>query len=276
MNGMENSRVKEFPEGNCVVLLYRSSVTIAIIMTLTCIISIAYKNAIYPDNKVLISFLPSDFVNLFIPLPLLLVAMWLTKKAKTIGIIFWMSALFYIAYLYIPYLLTVPFHLIFLSYLFLVTFSVYSIIGLIVNINHEAMYKRLSKDVPSRVSSIILIALSVFIILRQLTLIVTAYFHHIHVDASEIALWIADFTLACPMLILGGYLLWKRKPIGYVIGSSMLLSYGALSFGIIPHFIIQSNIGNTPIDMEGIFAVGFMAIICFIPFLYFIRSIKRT
>jgi hypothetical protein len=90
--------------------------------------------------------------------------------------------------------------------------------------------------------------------------------------ATEIPSWIADFMVPIPMLLVNGILLWRRKALGYVAGTGLLLGYGVLALGVIPFFVVQARYVASPIDVTGIVAILVMAALCFIPFAFFVRG----
>ena len=241
-------------------------------MAVTSVVGLLYQNTIYPSDKILQSFFPNDVVNLVIGLPILLGSMWLARRGKLIGLLCWPGALFYVLYIYVLYVLGVPFSVLFLPYLVLLTLCMCTMIGIIASIDGEAVQQRLTGVVLARTSGGILAGLAILIIVRQIALIVMALTSKAIVDTQELALWIDDFTVACPALLVGGFLLWRRKTLGYVVGAGLLLTYGALSVGLIPVMVFQARFTDSPIDVVGIVVLLVMAAICFTPFAFFVRG----
>jgi len=216
--------------------------------------------------------MPTDAVNLCIELPVLLMFMWLTKRGSLIGLLSWPGILFSILYIYIPYIICVPFGMLFIPYLLLVALSTYSLAGILARINGEELKHRLAGSVPARIPGIILTGLGVFIFFWQGYSILQALIHNVSPGNHEIAMWIADFTLAVPSLLIAGICLMQRKPFGYMVGGGLFFAYAVLSFGLIPFLIIQSRMNNASLDTGGIVAALIMTILCMIPFIYFIRG----
>lgn len=184
-------------------------------MTVVAVVGLLYPNIIYPSDKLFQSFVPPDVVILVIGLPILLVSMWFARRGKLIGLLCWPGALFYVLYIYVPYVLGVPFSVLFLPYLVLLTLSTCTMIGIVASIDGEAVHQWLNGIVPARTSGGILAGLAILIIVRQIALIVTALTSQALVDTQELALWIDDFAVACPaLLLIGGFLLWRRKTLG--------------------------------------------------------------
>jgi hypothetical protein len=253
-------------------ILYVASLIIALMTAIISIIGILYQKSIYPTENLLHSFVPNDIVNLLAGFPLLLISIFLAWRGKLIGLLCWPGAIFYILYVYFPYIMCVPFNILFLPYLILFSLSIYTLIGIIVSIDGNAVSNYIADIVPARISGGILIGLSVLIVLRQTVLIVNALINKTIIDPQELALWIDDFSIASPAMFIGGFFLWKKKPFGYVVGAGLLIVYGVLSLGLIPFLVIQSHYKDTPIYIGDFVVLAIMALICFIPFSFFARG----
>lgn len=172
--------------------------------------------------------------------------------------------------MYVAYVIGVPFGVLFLPHLLLATLSAYTLIGLVSSIDGQAVRKKLNGTVPARTTGGILLALAILIILRTVALIGAAVTSQAPVAPPELAQWIDDFAVACPMLIIVGVELWRRKALGYVGGAGLLLAYGVLALSLIPTMFAAS-----PIDLAGVVIVGVMAALCFVPFAFFVRGSIR-
>lgn len=263
---------KRLPVTRDLTLAYALSLIVALIMTVASVVGLLYQTVIYPTDELLLSFVPSDAFNLVVGLPILLGLMLLARRGKLIGLLCWPGALFYVLYMYVPYVIGVPFNVLFLPYLVLVTLSACTLIDLVASIDGEVVRQRLTGFVPARISGGILVGLAILIIVRQVAVIVTALAGQTPVDAVELSSWIADFVVAVPVLLVGGILLWRRDPLGYVAGAGLLLGYGVLALSVIPFFVLQARYTGSPIDVSGVVAVLVMAALCFVPFAFFVRG----
>ena len=77
------------------------------------------------------------------------------------------------------------------------------------------------------------------------------------------------------LLMIIRFFLWKKKPLGYVVGAGLFIAYGILSFGLIAFLAIQSHLRNTSIDLLAIVILIVMAVISLIPFLFFVRGANK-
>ena len=198
-------------------LSYALSLAIAILMAVASVAGLLRRDVIYPTDELLRSFVPNDVVNILIGLPILLGSLWLARRDKLIGLLFWPGALFYVLYNYMVYVFAMPLNVAFLLHLVLVTLSVYTLIGLIAGIDGEAVKQRLAGAVPERLAGGVLAGLGLLFLLQVIGAIVTALSSRASIAETELALHISDFMIA-PALVIGGVLLWRRKEFGYVIG----------------------------------------------------------
>ena len=153
-------------------ILYTLSLVIALMVIITSVIGVLYQEKIYPTENLLHTFVPNDTLNLLAGLPFLLISIWLTWRGKLIGLLCWPGAIFYMIYVYFPYIICVPFNILFLPYLILFSLSIYTLIGIIVSIDGTDVSNQVSDTVPAKISGGILIGLGVLIILRQTGLII--------------------------------------------------------------------------------------------------------
>ena len=253
-------------------LAYALSLVVALVMTVASIGGLLFRAVIYPTDALLLSFIPNDVLNLVVGLPILLGSMWLARRGKLIGLLCWPGALFYVLYVYVIYVIGMPFNALFPAYLLLVPLSAYTIIGIVASIDGDAVRQRLTGVVPARIAGGVLAGLAILLIVRQAAIIVAALASQTGVDTLERALWIADVTVGCPALLAGGVLLWRRRSLGYVAGAGLLLQYGVLAVGLIPVMAFQALYTGSQIDVAGIVVVLVMGAICFVPLAFFVRG----
>jgi len=265
------SPTNRLPVKGSLTLAYAGGLAVGLLMIFTSVIGLAYQRVIYPSNALRTAFVASDGYSLVVGLPVLLGSMWLARRGRLIGLLSWPAAFFYVLYVYIPYVLGVPFNLLFLPHLLLVVLSAYTLIGLLAAIDGEAVRQRLDGFVPVRIAAGIFIVLGIFILFRQMVLIIGAMAGGEPVGMLERATFVADFAVL-PMLIAAGVLLWRRAPLGYAAGPGLLLGYGLLALSLVPFLVVQSRISGRPIDSSGVVVVVVMAALCLGPFAFFVRA----
>ena len=118
---------------------------------------LVFRAIVYPSDQLTLAFLPVDVFHLLVGLPILTTSMALARRNNLVGLLCWPGILLYIIYSFITNLIGVGFGALFLPYLLLVIFSVYTLIALTVSIDAEAVRQRLAGKVPERLAGGILI-----------------------------------------------------------------------------------------------------------------------
>jgi hypothetical protein len=253
-------------------LIYILSIIIAILMAAASIAGLLYPMTVYPTDELLQSFLANDVANLLIGLPMLLASMWLTRRGKLIGLLFWPGALFFVLYNYIIYVFAMPLNLAFVLHLVLLMLSVYTLIGLLTSIDGNVVQQRLSGAVPERLAGGVLAGLGLLIFLLVIGAIVNALINHTPIAETELALHTADFLIA-PTWIVCGLLLWQRRAFGYVAGLGLLFQASMLFIGLIIVLLLQPFMTAAPFSLVDVVVTFVMGMVCFIPFALFIRGV---
>jgi len=260
------------PVKHNLTLIYALSFIIAILMAAASVAGLLCQTSVYPTDELLQSFLPNDVANLLIGLPMLLASMWLTRRGKLIGLLFWPGALFFVLYNYIVYVFAMPLNLAFLAHLALVMLSVYTLIGLLTSIDGKVVQQRLSGTVPERLAGGILAGLGLLFFMIVIGTIVNALISHTQIAETELALHIADFLIT-PAWVVCGVLLWQRKAFGYVAGLGLLFQASMLFIGLIIVLLLRPFLTAAPFSLVDVVVIFVMGLICFIPFTLFIRGL---
>jgi len=256
-------------------LAYLISLLIAVMMTAASVIGITNQSTIYPTDELRQTFMPNDVVNLIIGVPILLGSLWLTHQEKLIGILFWPGALLYVLYNYVAYVFGMPFNVLYLLYLSLVTLSVYTIIAVAASINGRVVQQRLTGRVPERLAGGVLSGLGLLFMVRVVAVMVPALADETTIVPTELGVLIADFIIS-PAMIVGGILLWQRKALGYVSGTGLLFQESMLFIGLIIFMILQPLITSASFILIDVLVVFIMGLVCFIPFGLFVREVIST
>jgi hypothetical protein len=268
-------RIASLPNRHNLTLAYAFSLVITLLMTTAAIAGILYPNIIYPTDELLQSFMPNDMINLFIGVPILLGSMWLARRGQLIGLLFWPGALFYVLYNYFAYIFAMPFNVMFLLYLSLVTLSAYTIIGLVASIDGTAVKQRLTGIVPERAAGGVLAGLGILFSLRAISVMVAALVNQTPIATIELSVLISDFIIS-PALIIGGVLLWRREALGYVSGLGLLFQSSMLFIGLILFLLLQPLLTAAPFILTDVVVVFIMGLVCFIPFALFVRGVMAN
>ena len=253
-------------------LFYVSSIIVAALMAIASIAGLISRGTIYPTEELVQSFVPNDVVNLFIGLPILLGSMWLTRRGKLVGPLFWMGALFFVFYNYIGYIFAVPVTWAYLLYLSLTVLSLYTFISLAISIDGESVGKKLAGAVPEKLSGVVLTGLGLLFMLRVIGVLAGAVVNGTDLSRTELGVNIADFFIS-PAWIIGGIQLWRRQTFGYVASLGLLFQGSMLFIALIIFLLLQPLLTNAPFAIVDVIVVFVMGLICFIPFGLFVRGV---
>ena len=271
-----DSQAARLPVTRNLTLAYAVSIVIAAVMAVASIPGILFGADIYPaDNQAQMPVV--DGLNLVVGLPVLLGSMWLARRGRLIGLLCWPGALFYVLYRYLASAIGVPFGAMFLPHLLLVTLSTYTLIGLVASIDGEAVRKQLAGLVPERVAGAILVGATLLFIVLDGGAIVTALASRPPSEPEHpVCVLIADFATLVPACLIGGLLLWRRAPLGYVAGAGLLLVYSVLLVGPVPVLAAQAHHDGSPFPMGDALFLLVIASVYIVPFGFFLRGIAKS
>lgn len=218
-------------------------------------------------------FLGQDAFNLLVGVPLLLGSLWLARRGSLVGLLFLPGTLFYALYWYVLCLTGAPFSVLFLVYVPLVTLSAFTIIGVVSSTDGEEVRRRLSATVPARAIGALLVVLGLLTLAQDTTgALVTALADDAPADPAARPVWISDLALQAPAVIVGGALLWRRQPLGYVAGTGLLLQYGLSAVGFVAGMVLESVLTGSPPDVATSVVLILFGAVCFVPLAFFIRG----
>jgi hypothetical protein len=203
--------------------------------------------------------------------------MWLARRGRLLGLLCWPGALFYVVYRYLASAIGVGFGVVFLPYLLLVALAAYTLIGLVASIDGDEVRQQLAGAVPARVAGAILVGATVLFIALDGGAIVTALTTQPPREPEHpVYVLIADFVTLIPACLIGGFLLWRRAPLGYVAGAGLLLVYSVLLIGPVPVLAVQAFHDGAPFPAGDVLFLLTIASICIVPLGYFLRGMTRT
>jgi hypothetical protein len=214
-------------------LAYRVSLVVATLMAVVSVAGFAWgSGGLYRvgSPSVLVS-QGGDAANLIL-VPILLGSMWLARRGSLIGLLLWPGTLFYALYAYAIYLVGAPFTVLVFVYVVLVVLSASTLIGIVASIDGEEVRHRLAGAPVRNVGgTLVVIALLAY---AGLTATALSMLASPTTEAGMRAQWVVDCALGTPVLLLGGALLWRRSPLGYVAAPGLLFvsGLGAVAFSV--------------------------------------------
>ena len=260
---------------NNLSLAYLSSLAIALLMAGASIAGILFQTTIYPTDELARSFVANDVVTLIISVPLLLGSMFFTRRGVLLGLLIWSGTLFVTVYNYIIYVFAIPLSWWFLGYLLLLALSLYTMIGLVASIDAGVVKGKLAGNVPERLAGGVLIAFSVLFLILTISGMVTGITNESPYPVTELALNVSDFLVVLSWLI-GGVLLWKKKPLGYVGGTGLLFQGGMLFIGLLVVMVISPVLTGAQYKVTDYVQIIVYSLIAFVPFGLFVRGVIKS
>lgn len=254
---------------------YLISLLIALLTAIASTAGLLSPDIVYPTTELQHSYLTNDIFTLVLGLPILFIAMWLAWRGKLIGLLFWLGAILYGLYNYIAYLFGMPFQGLFFLYLAIVVLSIYTLIALVAVIDGQSVKHRLAGHVPEKLGGGVLILLGAAYTLLASVMIISYLTGRAALPQSELSVFVADFFMA-PAWVIGGALLWRREPLGYVGGTGLLFSASMLFIGIIGIVLLQAFMDGASFPLIDIVLLLGMGMICFIPFGLFVRGVLKS
>jgi hypothetical protein len=263
---------RDLPTRGTLRLLYAVSLIVALLMAVASVGGLLYPARLYPTEALRQSFVANDVVNLAIGLPILLGSMWLARRGQLIGLLLWPGALFYVPYNYLVYTFALPLNVGFALSLVLLAVSMYTTIGLVASIDGLEVQRRLRGAVPERLAGGILAGLGIAFSLLAIGTVIGHVASNAPLPGPELALQVTDF-LVSPAWVIGGILLWRRQPLGYVAGAGLLFQASMLFIGLIAFLLLQPLLTEAPFAPVDVAVTAILGLICFVPFGLFLRGL---
>jgi hypothetical protein len=214
----------------------------------------------------------NDVVNLLIGLPILLSSILLARRGRLLWLLFWPGALLFVFYNSVAYTFALPANLGFLLNLLLLVLSAYTMIALVAAIDAKAIRQRLAGAVPERLAGGVLVTLGALFFLRALVVLGQALLAQTPLEMTERAVNVAD-AITAPAWVIGGFLLWRRRQLGYVAGLGLLFQASMLFVGAIAFLLLQPLLTAAPLSVGDIVVLAIMGLVCFVPFALFARGV---
>ena len=274
-NPSNNPRSKSLPLKRDFKPAYILTIIVVVGMGALSLAGLITPNRFYPSEEFIQSYLVNDGINLILGIPILLGSMWLTRRGKLVGLLFWPGALLYVLYNYIAYIFGLPFSLITFVYLALVVLCGANIFVLLNFIDRKSVQQLLAGNVPVKFSGWVLVLFGVLFFIRAIGMLIEANTSQTSLAVSEIGVLIADMVLSV-LMAGGGVLLLRQMAFGYASALGLLFAASTLFIGLIMVLLLGPVLIETSIVLTDVIVVFIMGLICFIPFGLFVRGVVKA
>lgn len=255
--------------------VYILTIVIVVGMGALSLAGLIFPNRFYPSEEFIGSYLVNDVINLVLGIPILLGSMWLTRRGKLIGLLFWPGALLYVLYNYTAYIFGLPISLITFTYLALVVLCAANIFVLLNSIDRKSVHDLLAGNVPVKISGWVLVGFGVLFFFRAIGVLIEANTSQTSLASSEIGVLIADMVLSV-LMVGGGVLLLRQTALGYASALGLLFAASMLFIGLILVLLLQPVLTEASFDLVDLIVIFIMGLFCFIPFGLFVRGVVKT
>ena len=255
--------------------IYTLSQAVAALMAAASLAGIFFQSNMYQTEALRRAFFANDLVNLFIGVPILLGSLEMAKRGKLIGFLLWPGALFYVTYNYVAYAAAGLSALQTVFYLVLAILSVYAIFRLLASLDAAAISERLTGTVPERLTGGMLTGLGTLFFVQALVQLIVILSGQPAPAGAIVPTFVADLVTT-PAWIIGGILLWRKQPRGYLSGVGLLFQASMLFVGLLIFLILQPIFYAVSFPTSDFIVVFGMGLVCFIPFGLFVRGIVKS
>jgi hypothetical protein len=269
------------PTTRGLALAYRISLLVGALTTAVSVVSVFDPARVYPglEPALLPLFVGQDALNVIVALPALLGSMWLARRGALIGLLLWPGALFYVVYDFGYYALGAPFNAFFVPYLLLIALSVYALVGVVASIDAPAVRAQLRASVPARVVGGFLVGLAALFTLLWTGMSIAALASGETLPLVPRIVTTLDLTIELPALFVGGLLLVRRQPLGYIVAAGLLLQAGAYLAGLSVITVLTQVVTHAPSEALAVvpgFVVGVISFALIGPFIHGAAHVRRA
>ena len=237
------------------------SLIVAVLLAIASIAGLLFgQRGLYqPNPATLPTFLAQDVITLCVALPLLLASMWTARAGSLRGLLLWMGTLFYIAYAYSFAVLGTWLAPLFPVYATIVSMSVYSFIYLLVSTDADTVKVRFSAHTPVRWAGGFVMAMALLLGTMWVLRILGDVLLGNTPKPTELVVFPLDLVIAFPALFWGGLWLWRKQPLGYVVGAVVLAKAAAEGLSLVVQTgatLLMSGIGDELLPAYAITGLG--------------------
>lgn len=263
------------PVNNKLTLIYIVSFVIVVLIGVASISGLLNRDRFYPDEALVQTFLPNDIVYLAFGVPMFLLSMYLTWRAKRTGVLLWIGAMIFSLYNSIAYVYALPFHWGFLIHLLLVILASYALLYLLASVDGETLASQFRGKVYEKLCGGVLAGFGLLFLLRAMLVFINAIISGEILNPTEIAPNLSD-VITAPAFMIVGISLWRKKALGYIGAFGLLFQASMLFVALLVFFLLQPQLTHAPFAPVDFIVVLAMGLICFIPFGLFIRGVARS
>ena len=221
-----------------------------------------------------------DIINLFVLVPILLVASVLIRRESKLWQFVWLGSLIYTVYSYTTYCFGVHFNSLFLVYCGILGFSFYLLMGFLISMDAETIKSWFDDKTPIKMTTTFLFVVAALFYFIWLSDIIPAL---INGEVPELVkeyglltnpIHVLDIAIALPGFIISAMLLRKKHALGYVLVPAFIVFIIIMAIAIGGMIAVMNFKGfNADLSMTIIFAI--IAIVSSVIFIALMKHLKK-
>lgn len=223
-------------------------------------------------------------VMLVLALPLLVVAMVRTAHNSARWLVAWLGVAAYLTYQGVMFLFGTPFNNLFLAYVALLGFGIWTLVVLLSDVQLRAFEARTDGRLPARFIGGALIAFAVLNAAAWLARIVPTVGSD---DPASVLAgsglltspgWVQDLAFWIPAYVVAGVLMWRRRPSGVLLSGALLLFFLVESISVASDQWWGVRADDSQPDWASMAAVPMflgVAVLTAIPLFFHLRNVDR-
>lgn len=223
-------------------------------------------------------------VMLTLALPMLVVAMVRTAHNSARWLVAWLGTAAYLTYQGVMFLFGTPFNSLFLAYVALLGFGIWTSVVLVFDVHLRALDARADARLPARFVGGALIAFAVLNAAAWLARIVPTIGSD---DPASVLVgsglltspgWVQDLAFWIPAYVVAGVLIWRRRPRGVHLSGALLVFFLVESISVASDQWWGVRADQSQPDWASMTAVPMflgVAVLTAIPLFFHLRNIDR-
>jgi len=220
-----------------------------------------------------------DAVTLFIGIPLLLISLYLLNKKSLKGKLLLTGTLGYFLYTYTSYAFLSMFNPLFLVYVILMSMNFFAFTIMLLSFDMKNLSSSFDEKLPVKLIGGFLFSIAAAIGLMWLKIIVSPILAGIVPEQLEhyttMPIQALDLGFIVPASVLAGLLILKRKPLGYLL-SSVLIIKGITLLTAITAMIIGQAAAGIKVDLATMIIFPVFDLAACYPLYIILKSVKEV
>lgn len=209
---------------------------------------------LYRDNSlVTIAWKGNDLITLFVVVPLLAGSLVLASRGSDRARLLSLGCIGYMLYNYVFYLYGAAFNVFFLMYVALVALALYAFVLGLLSVDVSRISRDFAPSTPVRGIAVLMLLIPVIMGTIELLGAVSFIFTgQVPADVARTGhptsvVYATDLALLMPAIVVAAVMLWRRRPLGYVLAPVLMVKGVTYPLALITMSLIGTWDSLTPV-----------------------------